>query len=51
MELAWTWTLWTKVLYLDLDEQPKVGKILEIKSLPCTVVLSHGQRMTYAWKI
>ena len=27
-------------LYLDLDEQPKVGKILEIKSLPCTVVLS-----------
>ena len=27
-------------LYLDLGEQPKVGKILEIKSLPCTVVLS-----------
>lgn len=27
-------------VHLDLDEQKAVGKILEVKSLPCTVVLS-----------
>lgn len=27
-------------VYLDLDEEGKVGRILEVKSLPCTVVLS-----------
>ena len=27
-------------VHLDLDEQAKIGKILEVKSLPCTVVLS-----------
>lgn len=27
-------------VYLDLDEEAKIGKILEVKSLPCTVVLS-----------
>lgn len=28
------------LVYLDLDEQGKVGRILEVKSVPCTVVLS-----------
>lgn len=27
-------------VHLDLDEQKSIGKILEVKSLPCTVVLS-----------
>lgn len=27
-------------VYLDLDEEGKIGRILEVKSLPCTVVLS-----------
>lgn len=27
-------------VHLDLDEEKRIGKILEIKSLPCTVVLS-----------
>ena len=29
-----------RVMDLDLDEEAKIGKILEVKSLPCTVVLS-----------
>lgn len=29
-------------VHLDLDEQRAVGKILEVKSLPCTVILSPG---------
>ena len=27
-------------VHLDLDEEKNIGKILEIKSLPCTIVLS-----------
>lgn len=29
-------------VHIDVDAEPKVGEILEVKSLPCTVVLSPG---------
>jgi uncharacterized protein YyaL (SSP411 family) len=27
-------------VHIDLDEEPKVGEILEVKKLPCTVILT-----------
>ena len=29
-------------VHIDVDAEPKIGEILEVKSLPCTVVLSPG---------